>query len=166
MAITAVSTLSATIVRKGHPLVRWATLAANTYIPGNWVYYNATGTVTVIDTDTAACKLLHPQLLNFVPRLNTSTKARLDVDNDYQDQTTARADVIWGGDPGPLLVVGCVEDPGGAFLKGNAFMSAATTAGDLLKLNSGTDPTSLPVPNVSLWEDLANQQTKGIFIMR
>ncbi len=167
MANTSISTISSDIVRKGQPLVRWATLAANTYIPGDWTYYNATGTVTAVATGTAACKLLYPQLLNFVPRLNLSTKARLDVDNDYQDQTTAYADIIWGPDMGNsfILVAATVEDPAGAKLKGQAFM-ASNTAGDIEILNSGTDPTSVVIPNVMNWDDLANGDTVGIFIMR
>lgn len=165
MANTAISTISTDIVRKGLPLVRWATLAANTYIPGDWVYYSATGTATALATGTAACKLLQPKLMNFVPRLNTSTKARLDVDDSYSDQTTARCDLIWAPETPYLLVAATVEDPAGAALKGVLFMGS-NTAGDIEILNSGTDPTSVVIQGLELWEDLANGDTVGIFLMR
>lgn len=165
MADTTISAISAAIIRKGQPITRYSTLAANTYIPGDWGYYSATNTVTAIATGTAACKLLKPVLIGFEPRINASTKARLDIDDSYADQTTARVPVIWGGLNGPLLVAATCEDPAGALLKGVGMM-ASNTAGDIEQLDNGTDPTGgcIGPANIIVWRDQANGDTVGYFL--
>lgn len=158
MANTAISTISTAIVRKGHPVIRWAEAAAATYIPGDWVYYSATGTVTAIATGTAACKLLKAMPLDYPARLHTD-KSRKDIDDQIE---TSKVPVIWAGDPSPILIAATVEDPAGAALKGVGFM-ASNTVGDIELINSGTDPTSMFLP-VYLWDDLANGDTVGQFL--
>ena len=162
MANTAISTVSAAIIRKGNPITRYATLAANTYIPGDWTYFNATNTVTVTDSDVAAALLMKCCLLDFEPRLNLSTKARLDIDNDYQDQTTARAPVILGGMLGPLQVAATCEDPGAALLKTSSMM-ISNTAGDIEVIDSAVDPAG-GYQGIYVYEDLANGDTVGLFL--
>lgn len=163
MANTAISTVSAAIIRKGNPIVRYVTLGANTYIPGDWTYFSATNTATVADSDVAASLLMKPALLDFEPRLNLSTKARLDIDNDYQDQTTARAPIILGGLLGPLQVAATCEDPGGALVK-TSVMMISDTAGDIEVTDSIVDPTG-GNQHIYVYEDLANGDTVGLFIM-
>lgn len=163
MANTAMSTVSTAIVRKGQPITRWATLGANTYIPGDWLYFSATLTATAADSDVAASLLMKPSLLDFVPRINNSTKARLDIDNDYQDQTTAHAAVITGGLNGPLHVAATCEDPGAALIKTSQMM-ISDTAGDIEVIDSCVDPTG-GCQLIYVETDLANGDTVGLFIL-
>lgn len=155
------STVSAAIVRKGQPITKWVALAANTYLPGDWLYLSATLTATASDSDVAASLLMKPLLLDFVPRLNNSTKARLDIDNDYQDQTTAYANIIVGGLNGPLKVGATCEDPGAALLKYSQMM-ISDTAGDIEVIDSCVDPTGGCQP-IYVAKDLANGDTVGLF---
>lgn len=163
MANTAISTISTAIVRKGHPIIRWFDLAANTYIPGDWVYQSDTNTCTATDSDVAAALLMKPQLINFEGRINLSTKARLDIDNDFQDQTTAYASIILAGLTGPLLVAATCEDPGAALIRSSRMM-VSDTAGDIEVSDSAVDPTG-GYQMIILAEDLANGDTVGKFLM-
>lgn len=163
MANTAISTISTSIVRKGHPIIRWFDLAANTYIPGDWVYQSDTNTCTAIASGTAAALLMKPQLLNFEGRINLSTKARLDIDDTYADMTTAYASVIFAGLTGPLLVAATCEDPGAALIRSSQMMTS-NTAGDIEVIDSAVDPTGGAQP-IYLAEDLANGDTVGFFLM-
>jgi len=163
MANTAISTLSTTIVRKGQPITRWFDLAANTYIPGDWVYQSDTNTCTAIDSDVAAALLMKPQLIGDHPRLDKSTKARKDVDNTFEDQTTAYGPIIIGGLNGPLLVAATCEDPGAALVRSSAMM-VSNTAGDIEVTDSCVDPTG-GYTLIYLAEDLANGDTVGKFLM-
>ena len=157
------STISAAIVRKGQPITRWFDLAANTYIPGDWGYQSDTNTITAADSDVAASLLMQLQLIDFIPRLNLSTKARLDIDNDYQDQTTAYTAAIIGGLLGPLEVAATCEDPGAALIRSSKMM-LSDTAGDIEVIDSAVDPTG-GYQNIVLAEDLANGDTVGFFFM-
>ena len=161
MANTAISTISAAIVRKGKPIVRWFDLAANTYIPGDWGYQSDTNTITATDSDVAAALLMKPQLIGYEGRLNLSTKARRDIDNDFQDQTTAYASIIMGGLLGPLLVAATCEDPGAALVRSSRMM-VSDTAGDIEVSDSAVDPTG-GYQMIVLAEDLANGDTVGKF---
>ena len=163
MANTAISTISAAIIRKGQPVIRWADLAANTYIPGDWGYFSDSDTVTAAASGTAACLLMKPVLIGYEGRLNWSTKARRDIDNDFQDQTTAYASIILAGLNGPLFVAATCEDPTAAKYKTMQFMYS-NTAGDIEILDSAVDPTGGAQP-IYLAEDLANGDTVGHFIM-
>lgn len=161
MADTTISAISTTIVRRGHPITKYATLAAGTYIPGDWGYYSATGTVTAIDTATAACCLVKPVLIGFEPRVS-STRARKDIDDAI---AIAKAPIIWGGSTGPLLIAATCENPGGAALRGTGMM-ASNTAGDVEILVSGLAPVGgVGGPgHIMVWEDLASGDTVGIFL--
>ena len=163
MAITAISEISPTIVRRGHPITKYATLAANTYIPGDWGAYSATGTVTIIDSDTPAHILVKPMLIGFEPRVS-SVKARKDIDDAI---AISKGPIIWGGETGPLIVAARLEDPGaGPTYRGHAMM-ASNTGGDIEILDDGKDPTGgAPGPgNIFVWEEAVNTNTVGIFLI-
>ena len=163
MAITAISEISPTIVRRGHPITKYAALAANTYIPGDWGAYSATGTVTIIDSDTPAHILVKPMLIGFEPRVS-SVKARKDIDDAI---AISKGPIIWGGETGPLIVAARLEDPGaGPTYTGHAMM-ASNTGGDIEILDDGKDPTGgAPGPgNIFVWEEAVNTNTVGIFLI-
>jgi hypothetical protein len=159
MASTAISTISAAIVRRGHPIAKWEALAAGTYIPGDWGYFSATGTVTAIDSGTTI--LDKPVLIGFPPRV-TSTKARKDIDDAI---ATQQAPIIMGGWTGPLLIAATMENPAATLYKGHLFM-VSNTAGDVEKLDDGVDPTGgCCLPGVLfLWSDTVTGDTVGKFI--
>lgn len=162
MALTAISEISTAIVRRGHPITKYATLAAGTYIPGDWGAYTGTGTVTIIDSDSAAHLFMKPMLIGFEPRVS-STKVRKDIDNAI---AIAKGPIIWGGETGPLLVAARLEDPGAAKYTGHAMM-ASNTGGDIEILDDGKDPTGgAPGPgNIFIWEEAPDTNTVGIFLI-
>lgn len=160
MASTAISEISAAIIRRGHPITRYVPLAASTYIPGDWVYYNATFEVTAIASGTSV--LMKPFLLGFEPRI-TSTKARKDIDDAVALDT---GPIIWAGATGPLIVAATMENPAATKLKSMAFM-ISNTAGDLEFIDNGVDPTGgvCSVTNIFLWKDTVTGDTVGYFLM-
>lgn len=153
MADTAASQIHADIVVYGNPIVRWAQLAANTYKPGWWLYESSDGVFTIVDGDTAETKVVQPVLLLFAPRNNLSTKARLDVDDTYADQTTAYAPICVGNaGPGPLVVVALIEDTGGTVRAWQHWNVGTTTAGTLELANTtdqGAGYVQGPVVNMT-----------------
>ena len=160
MASTAISTISAAIIRRGHPITRYVPLAASTYIPGDWVYYNAAFEATAIASGTSV--LMKAFLLDFEPRIS-STKARKDIDNAI---AIDQAPVIWGGATGPMIVAATCENPAATKLKGHSMM-ISNTAGDLEFNDSGVDPTGgcATVSTVFVWKDLVTGDTVGKFLM-
>ena len=158
---TAISEISTAIVRRGHPITKYATLAAGTYIPGDWVYYSATATATIIDSDTAACVLVKPLIMGYEPRVS-STRARKDVDAAI---AISKGPVIWGGLTGPLLIAARCENPGATILRGECMM-ASDTGGDIEILDDGVDPTggAAGPGHIIVWEDLVTGDTVGIFL--
>lgn len=164
MADTVISVISAAIVRKGHPITKYSILAATGYIPGDWLYYTAANTVTIIATGTGICKLVKPLLLGFEPRI-AATKQRKDIDDTYNPQVTGP--VICGGWTGPLLIAATCEDPGGALLKGLGMM-ASNTAGDIEVTDDGADPVGgLSGPAcIIIYEDQASGDTVGMFLYK
>lgn len=162
MAITAISEISTAIVRRGHPITKYATLAANTYIPGDWGAYTGTGTVTIIDSDTAAHLFMKPMLIGFEPRV-ASDRTRKDIDDAI---AISKGPIIWGGETGPLIVAARLEDPTASKFTGHAMM-ASNTGGDIEILDDGKDPTGgAPGPgNIFIWEHAADTNTVGIFLI-
>lgn len=165
MADTVISEISAAIIRKGHPITKYSILAATGYIPGDWLYYSAANTVTIIATGTATCKLVKPLLLGFEPRI-AATKMRKDIDNTYDPELTGP--VICGGWTGPLLIAATTEDSGvGGLLKGIGMM-ASNTAGDIEVQDAGKDPTGgLSGPAcIITYEDQVNTDVVGLFLYK
>ena len=133
MASTAISEISAAIVRRGHPITRYANLAASTYIPGDWVYYNDVIEVTAIASGTSV--LMKAFLLGFEPRITTA-KARKDIDDAVALDT---GPVIWAGATGPMVVAATCENPAATKLKSMSMM-ISNTAGDIEFIDNGVDP--------------------------
>ena len=159
MAVTAISEISTAIVRKGHPITKYATLAAATYIPGDWGYYSATATVSAVDS--AVTVLVKPCVIGFEPRVS-STKSRKDIDNQI---AISSGPIIWGGLTGPLIIAATCEDPGGAKIKGQSMM-ISDTAGDVEILDDGMDPTGgcSSAAHCYIWADLASGDEVGKFL--
>lgn len=162
MAITAISSISASIVRRGHPITKYAALTTTTYIPGDWGAYTGTGTVTIIDSDTAAHLFVKPMLIGFEPRVS-STKSRKDIDDAI---AISKGPIIWGGETGPLIVAARLEDPTAAKFTGHAMMPS-DTGGDIEILDDGKDPTggAAGPGNIFVWDPLANTNTVGVFLI-
>ena len=156
-----ISEISTAIVRRGHPITKYAALAAGTYVPGSWGYYSATGTVTALASGTPACCLLKPMLIGFEPRVS-STRARKDIDDAI---AIATAPIIWGGSTGPLLVSAVCEDPVGDVLRGTGMMTS-NTAGCIEILVSGLAPAGgvCGPGHIIVWEDLITADEVGIFL--
>lgn len=165
MADVVISEISAAIVRKGHPISKYSILAATGYIPGDWLYYTAANTVTIIATGTPICKLVKPLLLGFEPRIS-ATKQRKDIDDTYNPQVTGP--VICGGWTGPLLIAATTEDPGGGGLLKGIGMMASNTAGDIEVQDAGKDPTGgLSGPAcIITYEDQVNTDVVGMFLYK
>ena len=162
MAYTAISEISAAIIRKGHPITGYVTLAAGTYIPGDWLYHNTEIQCTAIAQGTAACKLVKPLLLGFEPRI-ASDKQRKDIDDAV---AIATGPVIYGGLTGPLVVAATTEDPGaGGLLKGIGMM-ASNTAGDVEVQDAGKDPAGgcCGPAKIITFADQVNTSTVGLFL--
>jgi hypothetical protein len=165
MADTAASQIHADIVVYGTPIVKWGALAANTYKPGDWLYESSDGTYTKVDGDTVATKVVKPVLLLFEPRINLSTKARLDVDDTYEDQTTAYAPICIGNaGPGPLVIVGRIEDPGGSVLRFQRWNVGTTTAGVLEVANTTDQGAGYVQVNVTNLEGIVDNSTYALFL--
>ena len=138
------------------------TLAAGTYIPGDWLYHNTEIQCTAIITTTAGCKLVKPLLLGFEPRI-ASDKARKDIDDAV---AIATGPVIYGGWTGPLVVAATTKNPGaGGLLKGVGMM-ADSTAGDIVVQDAGKDPAGgcSGAANIFIFEDQVNLDTVGLFL--
>jgi len=161
MADTAISTISTTIVRRGHPITKYATLAAATYIPGDWVYYSATGIASAVDSGVSV--LVKPVLVGFEPRVS-STKSRKDIDNQI---AISAGPIIWGGWTGPLIIAATCEAAGGARIKGMAMM-ISNTAGDIEVLDDGMDPTGgcVAPSTIFIWKDQGTSDTVGYFLYK
>ena len=161
MASSAISTISASIVRRGHAITRYVPLAASTYIPGDWVYYNGTFECTAIASATSV--LMKAFLLDFEPRIVKLTKARVDIDTAIALDT---APVIWSGATGPMIVAATCENPAATKLKSMAMM-ISNTAGDIEFIDNGVDPTGgvATVTNLFIWVDLVSGDTVGTFLM-
>lgn len=165
MADTAVSQIHADVVVYGNPLVKTRQLAANTYKPGDWLYESSDGVYTIIDSDTVETKVVKPVLLGFEPRNNLSTKARRDVDDDYQDQTTAFGPIIYGNaGPGPLVVIGKIEDTGGTVRREQRWNAASTTAGALEVANTTDQAAGFVTAPVSNMEEIVDDSTYAKFL--
>lgn len=160
MASTAISEISASIIRKGHPLTRYVALAAATYIPGDWVYYNAAFECTAVVTTTSI--LMKAFLLDFEARVST-TKVRKDIDSAIAIEN---APVIWAGATGPMIVAATCENPGVTKFKGQ-MMGISTTAGDIEFCADGDDPAGgvTTSTNTIIWSDLVSGDTVGKFLM-
>ena len=160
---TVISTVSAAIVRKGHPITAYAKLAATGYIPGDWLYYSATRTCTIIASGTATCLLRKPFLLGFEPRIG-SNKAKKGIDTAYNPELSGP--IICGGWTGPLVVAATTEDPGaGGLLKGVGMM-ASNTAGDIEVIDVGADPAGGcgGASKIIIYADQVNTDTVGLFL--
>ena len=160
MASTAISEISASIVRKGHPITRYVPLAASTYIPGDWVYYNAAFECTAVALATSI--LMKAFLLGFEPRVS-STKVRKDIDDAIAIDL---APVIWGGATGPMVVAATCENPAATKFKGQ-MMGISNTAGDIEFCANGVDPAGgvTTSTNLFIWSDLVTGDTVGKFLM-
>lgn len=158
-----ISTVSAAIVRKGHPITSYAILAAAGYIPGDWVYYSATRTCTIIASGTPTCLLRKPFLLGFEPRIG-SNKAKKGIDTAYNPELTGP--IICGGWTGPLVVAATTEDPGvGGLLKGIGMM-ASSTAGDIEVIDDGVEPAGgcCGASKIITYADQVNTDVVGLFL--
>lgn len=160
MASTAISEISAAIIRKGHPLTKYVALAAATYIPGDWVYYNAAFECTAAITTTSI--LMKAFLLDFEPRIST-TKVRKDIDDAIAIEN---APVVWGGATGPMIVAATCENPAATKFKGQ-LMGISSTAGDIEFCSDGDDPPGgvTTSTNTIIWADLVTGDTVGKFLL-
>lgn len=155
------SQITAAIVRRGHPIVRYGALAAATYVPGQWVYPSAANTYTIAGSAVAEAMFKIPLLLGFEPRVS-STKARKDIDDQI---ATSYGPIIAGGWTGPLLVGGKVTDPGAGGVLAFERMMLSATAGDMMLSDADKDVQTGGVCQVCAYVDYVDDDLVAELLM-
>lgn len=161
MANIVMSQITSAIVRRGHPIVRYGSLAAATYVPGQWVYTSASNTFTIAGSAVAEAMFKVPLLIDFEPRV-ASDKARKDIDNQI---AISYAPIISGGWTGPLLVGGKVTDPGAGGVLAFERMMLSATAGDMMLSDADKDVQTGGQLNIYAYTDYVDDDLVAELIM-
>lgn len=150
------STVSASFIIEGTPIYLYGQLAG-TYSVGMFVYESAAGTFTAVDSDTSGTIVSQPMCVGYKERI-LSTGASSTIDTAYATSDTG-VPILIGFVDGEGIFVAKIEDPGGDLQRGNEFIAAATTAGDIHLQNATELAAGDPNYHITNDEYVANTST-------